>query len=276
MRAVQNKAALTLAILLVASTAQAGPWTKNPGQVYVKVGEGFFLSDSFRDGSGQLVTGQTEYLGATTSTYFEVGVLKGLHVWGYLPYTIARNDFNDGSSFLIAGGGDALLGLQYTPPLPLPFPAALKLEAKVPFYDVADVLTNFPAAGDGQLDLTFWLSAGGSLHPLPLFFFGEVGYRKRTEYYIGEGSSSEFLDGVALFTSVGYTLFKRVTVALNMGGIIPFEEDTTTKGYLTLGPALYVPVWKGLAVEASFDPMIYTNRNASPGIGFSFGVSFNR
>ena len=275
------KAALAMAaagLLITASpAAQAGPWTKSLGELYVKVGEGLFFSDSYRDSEGKIVSGQTEYLGATTSVYFEVGVWKGLQVWGYLPYLIGINDFPQiDRQTLNASGGDGLLGLQYTPPLPLPFPAALKLEFKVPFYDVAETPPAFPAPGDGQLDVTFWLTAGGSLGSIPLFFFGEVGYRLRTEAFVGDGSTAEYVDGFAFFASVGYTFFGKYILAINTGGVIPLSDDNVSKGYITVGPALYIPVYRGLALEASFDPMVYTNDNASPGMGLSFGVSFKR
>ncbi len=266
---------LTFILLLHTLTAAAGPWTKSPGEIYLKVGEGLFLSDSYRDSNGDVVQGDIGYLGATTSLYFEVGIWRGIHVWGYLPYLIAINNFHkEGHRTLNAGGGDALLGLQYTPPLPLPFPAALKLELKLPFYDVGGTPPLFPAPGDGQLDVTFWLSVGGSLHPTPLYFFGELGYRHRSEAFIGDGGTAEFHDGVAFFVSMGYAFGGRYILALNSGGILPFEASQSTKGYVTLGPALYLPITKGLAAEASFDPMIYTNKNTAPGLGFSLGLSF--
>jgi hypothetical protein len=272
---------IVLGGLLVAAPTWAGPWTKSTGELYVKLGQGFFLADSFRDASGRLNEG-TSYLGATTSVYLEVGVLEGLHAWGYLPYVLAQNAMqDDGSRWLRSSGGDALLGLQWTPHfVTLPFPAAVKLEFKVPLYDVNGVEglygPRFPAPGDGQLDVTFWLSGGGSLGSMaPLYFYGELGYRLRTEAFVGTGPfSAEFGDGIAFFASVGYTLLDWATVALNTGGIIPFEEDLYTKGYVTLGPALYLPIYKGLAAEASLDPMVYTNNNASPGVGFSVGLSF--
>lgn len=271
---------LTLTLLLTAARpAAAGPWTKGMGEFYVKAGEGFYFADTYRDASGNLLPG-VDYLSATSSLYFEVGVYKGLHVWGYLPYVVADNTFEDSSRWRRASGGDAKLGLQYTPHfVTLPFPAAVKLDFKVPFYDVNGVVgsypTKFPAPGDGQLDVTFWLSAGGSLGSIPLFFFGEVGYQIRTEAFVGTGPfSAAFGDGFAFYGQVGYTFFDWAVLAINTGGVIPFEEDNYTKGYVTLGPSVYVPIYKGLAAEASFDPMIYTNRNAAPGLGFSLGLSF--
>jgi len=274
--------AIILLLLTAPRPAAAGPWTKNLGELYVKLGQGFFVADSFRDSVGNLQEG-VNYLGATTSVYFEVGLFKGLHAWGYLPYTAATNTFSDDdTSWLRTSGGDAMLGLQYTPTFfNIPFPAALKLEVKVPMYDINGVegiyAGRFPAPGDGQVDVTIWLSAGASLSSIPLFFFGEVGYRIRTEAFVGTGPfSTSFNDGITFFASVGYTILDRVIVAVNSGGVMPYVKDITSKGYVTLGLALYVPIWKGLAAEASYDPMVYTNNNASPGHGVSFGVSFKR
>jgi len=276
-------AGVTLVVLLtLLPRAEAGPWTKNQGELYVKLGQGFFIADSFRDSAGTLQEG-VNYLGASTSVYFEVGLVKGLHVWGYLPFTAARNSIEeDDTTWLRTSGGDAMLGLQYTPHFfTLPFPAALKVEVKVPFYDINGVegiyAGRFPAPGDGQVDVTLWLSAGGSLSTIPLFMFAEVGYRFRTEAFVGTGPfSSSFEDGITFFASVGYTILERVLVAVNSGGVMPYVQDNATKGYVTLGVALYIPIWEGLAAEASYDPMVYTNKNASPGHGFSFGLSYKR
>lgn len=274
---------LAMAVWLGAlQPAEAGPWTKNQGELYAKLGQGFFLADSFRDSAGNLQEG-VNYLGASTSVYFEVGLVKGLHVWGYLPFTAASNRFgDDNTTWLRTSGGDALLGLQYTPHFfTLPIPAALKLEVKIPMYDINGVegiyASRFPAPGDGQVDVTIWLSAGGSLSSIPLFMYGEVGYRIRTEAFIGTGPfSSSFEDSITFFASVGYTVLDSFIVAVNSGGVLPYIKDISTKGYITLGLALYVPVWRGLAAEASYDPMVYTNSNASPGHGFSFGLSYKR
>jgi hypothetical protein len=250
------------------------------GEFYVKAGEGFFFSNAYRDTEGNLIEdGGTTYFSATTSVYFEVGLYKGLHVWGYLPYMVASNDIqDDGAAYVRGSGGDAKIGLQYTPHfVTLPFPAAAKLELKVPLYDTrvdGPLPGNFPAPGDGQLDVTFWLSAGGSLGSIPLFFFADVGYQLRTEAFVGSAVDAVYNDGFTFYAQVGYTFFDWAVLALNTGGVIPFDEGSFTKGYITLGPALYVPIYKGLAAEASFDPMVYTNRNAAPGLGFSLGLSF--
>ncbi len=270
--------ALLLGLLVAAPGAQAGPWSRSQGKFYLKLEQGFFVANSYVDASGRVVKG-TEYLGATTSLYAEVGIWKELHLMTYLPYSIARNTFNDGGSFLNFGGGDAIFGVQYTPPIPMAAKTAVRVEFKVPFYDVAGIegplATQFPAFGDGQLDVTFWLSAGYALRRTPLYFVAEVGYRHRTELFVGDGDTRKFGDGFVWQAQVGYTIKKRVLVSLNFGGLLPFKQDAWTKGYATLGPSLHIPIWKGLAAEARFDPIIWA-RNSSMGFGFGFGMSYRR
>ncbi len=270
-----------LALLATPTPAAAGPWSKGWGELYVKLGESLFLADSYVDASGRVVRG-AEYLGATTSLYFEVGIWRGLMAWGYLPYIVAVNSFDDGSSYLQAGGADALVGLQYSPSeaLGLPLPLAVRLEFKAPLYDVGQhrddpLASRYPAPGDGQLDMTLWLSAGGSLPGRPLYFFAEVGYRHRTEAYIGQGDTRAFGDGIALAAQVGYTFRRRMLLAANFNGVVPFSADEVTKGYLVVGPVLAVLMPRGLAIEFTVDPIVWA-RNASPGVGVSLGLSFKR
>ena len=176
--------------VLPALPAHGGPWTKEFGQFYVKLSEGFFVSDSFVNSEGVTQSGAS-YLGASTSLYFEVGVFTGLQVQGFVPYVISRNTFDDGISALRVGPGDLTAGLQYTPSLALPLPAAVRLDIKVPLYDVGSTssafASRFPALGDGQIDMTLWLTAGGTLPIATVFAWAEIGYRFRTEKFVGDG-----------------------------------------------------------------------------------------
>ena len=271
---------VALAMLaLAAGPAQAGPWTKDLGQFYVKLNEGVFVSDSFIDANGKTVAG-TDYLGLTTSVYFELGVWRGVQLVGLVPYTVGRNSLSDGIRTLRAGGGDLLLGLQASPPWKLPLRLAARLEAKIPLYDVSRApeifATRYPAFGDGQLDLTLWFAAGGSF-ARSFYTWAEIGYRFRTEGFVGDAPSDgrSFSDSVAWLGQVGWSFYKRMVLAVNAIGVMALagKDDLYTKSYLTLGPSVYLPVYRGLAIEASFDPILYA-RNSAPGISFSFGVSY--
>lgn len=278
LRAALLTCAIALGTLLGAPRAEAGPWTQSQGHFYLKLDQGFFVAKSYVDASGQVIKG-TEYLGATTSLYAEVGIWKELHLMTYLPYSVARNTFRDGGRFLNVGGGDANFAVQYSPPFKIAAKTALRVVFKVPFYDVASIggplAAQFPAFGDGQMDVTFWLSAGYALRRKPLYFAAEVGYQHRTEVFVGKGDARHFGDGITWLAQVGYIIKKRVGISLNFGGLVPFRKDAWTKGYITLGPSLFVQVWRGLSLEARFDPILWA-QNSSMGFGFGFGLSYKR
>ena len=264
-------------LLATASAAQAGPWTKGGGEFYVKGGESFFAADTFVDSTGTVREG-VEYFGASTFAYFEVGLFKGFQVQGYLPFTVARNTFPDGAGYMHSGGGDALIGVQWSPPIP-GLTSAIRLEFKVPMYDVGAIkgryATRFPAFGDGQLDITPWLSIGGGIPKTPLYAWAEAGYRFRTEGYVGEGDTREFLDSLVFAGQLGVGLGSHGWVGLTVSGVTPFELDEVTKAYLVLGPSIGIYVYKNFALEASFDPIVWA-RNSSQGMGFSVGASIKR
>lgn len=262
-------------LMAVASTAHAGPWTKSLGHAYVKLSEGFFLSDSFVDPQGQLQQG-TDFLGTTTAVYAEVGVYQNLHVQLWLPHVVFRNAFDNGDRFLTAGGGDANLGLQWSPAL-LPFAHAIRADFKIPLYDIANPRgperPRFPQRGDGQVDATVWLSAGDSIPGTPVYAFAEIGHRFRTEAFMGEGAERSYADSLAFAAQVGVTPLSPFIVAANVSGTVPYVSDDLTKGYLTLGGSIYAPVYEGLALEANLDTIAWA-RNSSAGLSFGFGVSY--
>ncbi len=268
---------VAFALSVAAPAAQAGPWTKGGGEFYVKGGESFFVANTFVDSTGTVREG-VDYLGASTFAYFEVGLFEGFHVQGYLPFTLGRNTFPDGAGYLHTGGADALIGVQWSPPIP-GVTAAIRLELKLPMYDVGAIVgsyaTRFPAFGDGQLDITPWLSFGGGIPRTPLYAWAEAGYRFRTEAYVGEGDVREFLDSFVFAGQVGVGLGDRGWAGFTLSGVTPFRRDEITKAYLVLGPSVGIFVARNFALEASFDPIVWA-RNGSQGVGFSVGASIKR
>ena len=271
--------AFMLSLIALAATPSdvlAGPWTKKRGEYYVKVSELYFSSNTFVAPNGERVAG-TDYLALTTALYAELGLTKRVHLQGFLPWAFTRNAFEEqGTRYATVGLGDALLAIQATP-FDLPLPWALRLEAKLPLYDVqgtggGDAL-NFPALGDGQIDLTTWLSLGGSLWPTPVYFLGEVGYRRRTGVFYGEGIDLDFKDGVAFRAQAGYVHGERFLIAGNLNGIYTPVDDTFTQSFVTAGPALGLRLGaSNFWLEATVDPMLWSKNNA-PGTTWSVGLS---
>lgn len=277
MRLLRIAGPLVIASLLGGRSAQAGPWTKSLGQAYVKVWEGVFLSDSFVGSDGRVQSG-TDHVSFTTALYAEVGIWDRLHLQLFVPHVVGRNTFESGSRYLALGGGDLLAGLQWSSPW-IPIPHGIRVEAKVPMYDVARVkgfeATRFPARGDGQVDFTLWLTVGGSIPNLPIYLYGEIGHRFRTEVFIGEGAERAYQDSFAYQGQIGVTPFAGIVFAGNVTGVQPYAgDDLLTKAYLNLGVSIYAPVWRGLALEANFDGTVYA-KNSAPGLSFGGGISYN-
>ena len=266
-----------LVVMGTMAPAYAGPWTKEQGQAYVKGSGLFFGSDTFISSTGERVEG-TEFASSSAAFYGEVGLGANLQLQAYVPYTIATNRFDTlEATYANLGFGDGIFGLQWTP-ADIGLPWAVRLDAKVPLYDVAGIegpeALRFPVFGDGQLDLTAWLSLGASFYPLPMYALLEVGYRHRTEVFPGAGNGREFGDGVTYFAQVGYSLFDdRVLVGVNSGGVVPLVEDEVTQGFVTVGPMVAIALWQELRLEATYDWMPWSKNN-SPGATAAAGISY--
>jgi len=282
---------LFILLLFVSNSAQAGPWSRAPGKFYVKAHQGFlFSSDPTPAGVPEI-----PYFDSTTSLYAEVGIFYGLQAQLFLPYKFARHTTTarDDEFYSISSFGDAIVGLQWTPPFlmkKLGIPIALRMNYKVAMYDfntpdeqpgATNVSNKFPKLGEGQLDTTFWLSAGGNIPGVRgLYAFAELGYRLRSEIFIvGNGPlfNPTFQDCFVYNAQVGYFVGGKVLVMLNSVGIIPVEGDPNlfTKGMIAFGLGLYIPVYKGLAIEVNADGSVYAV-NADRMFSFGFGISYQK
>ncbi len=262
-----------LSPLLLVASAHAGPWSKSAGELYVKLSGGAFLAGEYVDPAGRSAD-DVDFLGITTALYAELGLAERLHLVVYVPHVVARNAFaGTGDRYLSYGGGDARVGAQYSPPLP--FPAAIRIETKVPLYDLSEPggLEGplFPARGDGQIDVDGWLAAGGSAGAL--YGFAELGYRHRTATYTGGDMDQDYAGSALAYGQLGYTFGPSIIVALNAQAVVPLEDDGRTKGYATVGPSIYAPVGGGLALEGYYDATLWA-RAASRGQTVILGVSY--
>lgn len=256
-----------------------GPWSKDLGHVYAKVSGNVFLANGFRNAQGTL-SRDVFYTGITTTAYAEVGLGYGFQILATLPYTIAINAFQDGARFTQGSFADTQLGLQWMLPLRLPLVMAFRADIKIPTYDIntfmnqyPDVGIRFPVHGDGQIDITLWYALGGNIPRLPFYGFVEVGYRFRTEAFWSTVSDRTFLDNFVFHAQWGWYFWQRMILSVNFRGTLALGEDTYTQSFLTLGLGFYLPVWKGLAIEATFDPTLWA-KNSSQGYAFSLGLSY--
>ena len=216
----------------------------------------------------------------TTALYAEVGVAERTHLQLFLPWSATRNRFDElGRSYANVGLGDALMAIQFTPIPAESMAWALRTEGTLPLYDVSEVAPlagqppRVPALGDGQVDLTQWVSVGGSLWPLPVYGFVEGGWRYRSSWYYGTGSGQDYGSGPVWRAQAGVQLFDdALLVYATSQGVHTLRDDDVTQQYVTVGPGIAWTVWGGLALEATADAMIWS-RNNSPGPTFSVGLS---
>lgn len=264
--------------LLASAEASAGPWTRSLGEAYLKASTGLFLSNSFVGADG-VVVGGADHTSVTTAFYGEVGIYDDLQLVLYVPYVVGINDYET-TTYLSAGGGDLLIGAQWSSPW-LSIPHAIRADLKVPMYDVAPRPTrssSHPLFGDGQLDVTVWLSAGDSIPipSLPLYVFAEIGHRFRTESFVGRGvEGRSFADSLVYNGQVGFTL-AGLTFAANTSGVMAYRsaEDRLTKSYVNLGGQLFAPLFEDFALEASVDGTLWAS-NSAKGLSVIAGVSYN-
>lgn len=280
-----------LALWLLPQPVKAGPWSKSLGEYYTKLSVGGYFAQGFRDASGKFQSG-VNYASLSPALYAEAGIFDKLQVSVYAPYLLARSSY-DGSAQNIANGranneyvrgsmGDTIAAVQWSSPW-FALPHALRVEAKLPLYNVnaprGAQQANFPAPGDGQLDLTLWASLGKSFESIPVYVFGEIGHQFRTERFFVErprSANPEYSDSLRWFGQAGLKFLGDKYLMLNFVGVHPYEADDLTKGWMNLGLGVFYPVGKrGFSLEATYDQAIQAV-NTAQGKSVGAGVSFSK
>lgn len=214
-----------------------------------------------------------------------MGLTDDVTLLGYLPYIVATNAHESGVGFHAFGLGDALVGAQVRALSWHSLVVSGRVELKAPLYQGAPSIqgrqtakvpgfprsaTLFPALGDGQVDLTGFVSAGSGLPWVDGFVTVDVGYRLRT---------GPLTDALLVNASAGVWLFPgHLLVMGNTAWVatLPSADElrvTVGKGYWSVGPAVMVPLLAGLALEAGFD-VVTAGVNAAGGMQALFGVSY--
>ena len=212
-----------------------------PGEVYVKITQGFANASERYDANGDVVpydpaTDGTPFRDRSRYLYGEVGLAPKLTLFGTLPYKrlfIRDGGFAEPVERQASDLGSAVLGLR------------VGLEEAIGVLDDRSALAvnvalvvplgyrrNYaPAVGPGQVDAQFLLAYGRSLWPIPAYAQAGVGYRHRTSVFglsrvvdcpalqpddaeelcIADGGTEVAYSDELLFKlEAGYTLFERV------------------------------------------------------------------
>ena len=170
-------------------TAQA--WTKDSGQVYVKLAYGSSTASeqySFDGTAKQYADNVNEnaFFDRSIYLYTELGLLPGTTMVVGLPYkrVIVRDAAFRYRTFSF---GDLQLGVrqslnEYAGLTHTPYSLAANLSASIP----TGYTRNFaPSAGSGQINLEAGLGVGRSLYPFPGYLQADLGYRYRSSLFFG-------------------------------------------------------------------------------------------
>ncbi len=268
---------MTLLLSFVAAS-QAGPWVREPGAHYVKVGGSHFDADVYDDPAVE-DDGTLEYTGQLATLYAEVGLGKGFQAIVQAAYAWGRNfDPTTGWVYNARGPGDLGLGLVWDIPR-LEAPASLQVRTRIPLYDDGLGGTSHPALGDPQVDFDF-IAAAGQAVPLGehwVWFVEELGYKWRTLLIPARHLEPIRVNGAIYHLQVGLapTLRGRSMgwVNLDLNGIWNPVADELAQAFHQWSIGAAGTVWQGLSVEAGFQ-QIYWADNASTGWGVSVGVSW--
>lgn len=283
-----------LALTLVApASAAAGAWSREGGSVYAKVEAGAYVAGNYIDPrTEEPVTGR--FVGQRYSLYAEVGLLPWHPVQLSLSLpllTVGTLWFGDERRFgpdaeakaTTARAGDLEVALQASLlPAKLPLKLSASAGVKVPMYandrvgeDFGAWQAAFPLPGDGQVDVTGLLLAGGAVPgKVAPWFEGGVGYRHRTEAFVDYTTTRSFVDGIPFSVVVGLKLPRGYLLA-RADGLFNLEEDDDTREGLVAAVQGAVELGRGFALEGRFagEPWV---RGASQGISFGLGLSWQR
>lgn len=271
-------------ILALLATAWAGPWTRGFGEYYAHVGADYYIPRVYVDPlTGQPVDTDRRYFGQQYGFYGEVGVSKGwkVQIGAAAPLSIGSLTFEAPGGMGRATtyrAGDLRVFGQVA--LARKLPIAAVVEVKVPLYANGAVgrgqgvyAPNFPKPGDGQVDTTLWVTAGGGL-PKGSWIEGAVGWVHRTELFVGWDTDLQFTDGIGATATVG-TKAGKVLPMLKIDGRFNPVDDDLTREWLAVGPAVLWDVHEKVSLEARVSYDVWAAHAAS-GLGFGLAVSSRR
>jgi hypothetical protein len=275
-------ALVSLAVVLTAQTATAGPWVKAPGETYLKASGSYFTSDQVYDIEGNRSDPTYEYSHTGIGLYGELGILPRTALQFNTSFLMAKNQVNERIAYKNTGPSDLDVGLQFEI-LSSGCAVSASAAVRVPLYEEGvnadssdDPLTTgstaqnrfTPALGDGSVDLMPRAHFGCSLYPFPGWFTVMAGPRIRFD---GFGNGFDYAAGFGAFVWPD-----RLALTARVGGTQRFSGDneSPTKSYVTVGGGFLLSIWKGLSLEGSAS-YIPTGAFVAQGWTLTTGLSFD-
>ncbi len=297
---------------LLCAVALAGPWTRDQGSVYAKLGADGYRTLRYvlpaETGIGVAEAATQSFFGHQYSLYAEIGVSDGwpIQLAGRIPLTVGQTRFSTEDGLrTVMGTATSVRGgdLELFPQIALTrrWPVAFALGVKIPLYNIDAICRESPykafcpRPGDGQLDLTPWLLAGGSFAGGRAWIEGQLGYRHRTELFRNWDTQRAFVDSFAFGGTVGARwgpalAMLRLDGNRNFAGLfytpMPDDpalrdaveanggEDPFTAQSVRVGPQgmLFLTEHWALEARAAWDLWA---RSTSIGVGFGVGLSWS-
>jgi hypothetical protein len=276
-----------LLLLATLTASDAGAWTREWGEVYVRGGVDGYVSNRFENAL-QDVEEVVSFRSTAGAVYAEIGLSPAWPVQLTLQVPVSTSvltfrvedaiDPDELGRATTTRLGDAFFSLQtalYKKKVRL----SGQLEFKLPLYRLDSIGVGqgawtdvFPRPGDGQLDIAPWLWVGGGF-PHGFYEVG-VGYRFRTEAFFGEAPDATLVDGMPFHGKIGGN-FWRIWVIGEVIGIKNFRDDLFTREWVAVGATVMVNLWDGLYLDGRVAPEVWT-RKASQGIAWSAGLSWKQ
>ncbi len=262
-----------VALLGLATPAQAGPWAVGRGHVYAKISYEFLDSSRLAQPDGTILP-IPRFVKEGSGLYAAWGLSDRVTLIGDVPAWRS----SDLEAFDREGGfGDVRLGAQLQLGKSGAWLFAVRGIVQAPTGDETRAGGLLPT-GSGAWEGEGVLSAGGSLADGRGYGFVEVGYNYRGE---------SLRDGVLYGGQLGWNVGRRVTLAANVRGLEPFSHAAraTAVGspvglgdrvtYVYYGPSAIVKLGHTFAVQLDVERVIRA-RNLATGTTLRGGLSLRR
>ena len=180
-------------LLSVKSTTQAGAWTQKVGGYYFKIETSYLNATKEFNHNGdelnileeQFIYKDASFRDISIRAYGEYGLFENLTLVGKIPFKIYTTQYFLDDLYSqgevarnTTGLGDLSIAVKYGL-LDQPFALAVQGGIKIPMGYERHPDNDGPRLGTGEIDTEGMLLVGQSLHPLPIYVGGGIGYRKR-------------------------------------------------------------------------------------------------
>lgn len=247
-----------LTSIAVGAAARADAYsgfTKDPGQLYVKLAVSTFTSNDFYDLSGRLNDRGQDFTQRSLGLYAEYGIVEGLTASANVP-VVRMNAYANTDSAV--GLGDVELSLKYGFRV-AGFHLSASVSPELPLGDSDATVTTESGlnlvlpTGDGEFNVWTRLAVSrpfGVVAWMDGWASAGIGYNLRTE---------GFADQIGYGGELGFRLFERAYLQFRVRGqTVPSNDLDTNRGFIYGEGTEFFAVGAGAAVGIPETPLLVT------------------